>query len=1453
VLNEELKFNGKEILLEGKIYLSLKSAAAISGYHSDYLGRLARRKKIRSKRVGKQWFIEKDSVLALPRVNGSRALLNISHEPLILESTADYLKTADLGLDAEGAMQPEIVEASFPANIVPAAVEPFIRDFDTHELRSSKVERTTPYNREQFLWRKWIPVVVLTTLILLLTWNYDYLLGAAITFHNTFRAEKKVAVTPPPPPPEVPTPQPPAIPESLLAEYGTLADELAQLKTEVESLRNSRSIVRIEGEHTIERRIEKIVSGISEADVNKKIFDLEQALQTKINGLDRSVSIVQRIDNLGNVTLGSITSSNSIDTDDLTVGNLTITGTCTGCPSGGGGSGTVNSGIAGALAFYPATGTTLDDASTLLWDDTNQFLGIGTTSPAFKLSVVGEGIITGNLSVGTLVATGTTRFNGVTYTWPGAITAGNFLQVDSSGNLTWSAAGSGGGSDSSFIFASTDGGYLRMATTTNRLGIGTTTPYAKLSVNSGSIATTTLALVPVSGQTANIIDIYNTSGALTSVLTSSNFLGIGTSSPAYNLSVAGHVLFGGNATATGLIYSQGSGTSTFNGGISANSFASSNGLTITGGNILLTSGATSTFNNGLKLTAGCFEMPSGTCLTNSGGDATTLDGIDSLSFLRSDTNDFFTSGTLTFNGGTNLNLTNVGNNIVLSTDSSGNVVGTTTPSFASINATSTAATSTFAGGLQAGGSTGIYVLQNGNVGIGTAAPTELLQLNGGNLFRSRTADVTHGIKFGDQITPGASDKWSSVTTRGGVSQHLYLNAGRDDALVAGNIIFATDIAGLVGIGTTTPGSILSVQGVGNFQAGTSTIYTGVNAPGFLATSSGLTISGGSILQTNNATNTLAGGVRITGGNLQVSTLTGCNGASVLETDTNGNLQCGSDAGASGVVTSVSNSDSTLTISPTAGDVVASLNLTNPNTWTGLQQFSQASATQLTIGFVNATSSATSTFVGGISAGGLSSSNGLTITGGSILNSSSATSTFSGNGINVTAGCLAQSGACLTNLGQTISNTELENSSITVNSTNSTLSLSGSPVSLGGTLTADLNLSNANNWTGLQRFVNASSTALSSITTITIGGTATTTIQGNNATSTFAGGISTAGFTSSNGLVITGGSLLNTSTATSSFSNGIKLTAGCFEDSTGNCVGKDSSTLGGFTSSQFLRSDTSDNYTSGTLTFNAGTNLQLSNVNAHMLLSTDSSGNVVATSTPQVASINATSTTATSTFAGGLSVSALNVGTTTATSTFASGINVNGLTFTNLGASGCSGLGNDGKLTTDTNGGVICAADAGSSFLYPFTPQTIGGTIHQATSSPMYFSQGLLAASSTLGYLNVGYINATSTTATSTIAGGLTVDGNTFVVDYFNNRVGIGTTSPSYTFSVSGNTLLGGSATATGLIYSMGAGTSTFAGGIQTAGLSSSNGLTITGGNIFATNIPTFLGTSTINNLAVTNS
>jgi hypothetical protein len=66
--------------------------------------------------------------------------------------------------------------------------------------------------------------------------------------------------------------------------------------------------------------------------------------------------------------------------------------------------------------------------------------------------------------------------------------------------------------------------------------------------------------------------------------------------------------------------------------------------------------------------------------------------------------------------------------MLITTDSSGKLVSSSTPTVASINATSTTATSTFAGGLSVAGTSGLTVLQNGRVGIGTASPSSRLSV-----------------------------------------------------------------------------------------------------------------------------------------------------------------------------------------------------------------------------------------------------------------------------------------------------------------------------------------------------------------------------------------------------------------------------------------------------------------------------------------------------------------------------------------------------------------------------------------------------------------------------------------------------------------------------------------------------------------------------------------------------
>jgi len=104
---------------------------------------------------------------------------------------------------------------------------------------------------------------------------------------------------------------------------------------------------------------------------------------------------------------------------------------------------------------------------------------------------------------------------------------------------------------------------------------------------------------------------------------------------------------------------------------------------------------------------------------------------------------------------------------------------------------------------------------------------------------------------------------------------------------------------------------------------TSTFSGGVSSVG-LATSQGIVVSGGAIKLSSGATSTFTNGLDISEGCFSV------NGACVLS--------------GAGAVSSVSNTDGSLTISPTTGAVVASLNTGNTNFWTALQRFTYSSST-----------------------------------------------------------------------------------------------------------------------------------------------------------------------------------------------------------------------------------------------------------------------------------------------------------------------------------------------------------------------------------------------------------------------------------------------------------------------------------------------------------------------------
>ena len=97
-------------------------------------------------------------------------------------------------------------------------------------------------------------------------------------------------------------------------------------------------------------------------------------------------------------------------------------------------------------------------------------IGIGTTSPAIALAVQGDALVSGTTTTGSIIATSSTSFGGVTYKWPTtAGVANNALLTDGSGGLSWGSTG----------------GSTRVASTTDRSGI-----FFKLGKTSDTTSTT---------------------------------------------------------------------------------------------------------------------------------------------------------------------------------------------------------------------------------------------------------------------------------------------------------------------------------------------------------------------------------------------------------------------------------------------------------------------------------------------------------------------------------------------------------------------------------------------------------------------------------------------------------------------------------------------------------------------------------------------------------------------------------------------------------------------------------------------------------------------------------------------------------------------------------------------------------------------------------------------------
>ena len=409
-------------------------------------------------------------------------------------------------------------------------------------------------------------------------------------------------------------------------------------------------------------------------------------------------------------------------------------------------------------------------------------IGIATSTPSQLFSVQGNSLISGNLSVANLIATGTTKFNGVTYTWPGSQSASTCLSTDGAGALSWATCGSSAG-------FTDDGTTVRLTTLTDNVGIGTSTPDSRSVLTVGATSTTAnlLTLKMVQNQTGNPFVITNFASSTLSYFNPQGYLGIATSSSigTYALNVGGNTYLDSNII----------------------TYSSSTAATLT---FSYQKSATST----IPQLVNAYSIATSTT-------ATPIFSIDGL---------------------------------------------------------------------------------NGRVGIGTTEPSDPLDVIGA--IRSRTGIF---ILRRDLTDFSTRRNWALVSEAEVIGDFVIRESTSNTAdPQIGTTRFSILSGGNVGIGTTSPGSILSMQSVGNFMSGTSTLYSGLTAPGFLATSSGVTISGGSINLSSGATSTFNNGIVLTGGTFKLPTdiCAGFGNGGTLTTDTDGTIYCeADDGGGSGTINS----------------------------------------------------------------------------------------------------------------------------------------------------------------------------------------------------------------------------------------------------------------------------------------------------------------------------------------------------------------------------------------------------------------------------------------------------------------------------------------------------------------------------------------------------------------------